>query len=265
MPTDSLQKSKILFQDTKGIFSFFWGYNRAFFSPSDIHFKGPDYDFTLFNIKAKDRPAPFSFDTYVNPKWMWVPQYNYRFGYFLTSKWNISLGMDHMKYVMVNNQEALISGTVSQKASLNYQGNYIGDSVLVTPEFLLFEHTNGFNLLDAGANFCQQVFNILGGKINFSLNAGGGVGALIPKTDVRVFGKGLDNRFHLAGYSFSAIAGSRLSFCKRFFISAETKGGYVNLPSVLIHNDSPERANHSLWFWEYYVVGGIYFRIGKKN
>ncbi|MCX6351785.1 MAG: hypothetical protein NTX03_07975, partial [Bacteroidetes bacterium] len=43
----------------KGTFYAAWGYNKDYFSNSTIHFKnaGSDnYDFTLENLKAKDRP-----------------------------------------------------------------------------------------------------------------------------------------------------------------------------------------------------------------
>lgn len=31
---------------------------------------------------------------------MTIPQYNLRFGYYLNEKYQITLGVDHMKYVM---------------------------------------------------------------------------------------------------------------------------------------------------------------------
>lgn len=248
---------------SKGNFFIYWGYNKEYFSKTDLRFSGPEYDFTLTGVTASDRPAPFSFDGYFNPRKMWVPQYNYRLGYFITDKLSLSLGMDHMKYVMNNGQMAGISGFVSQEASEKYQGTYQNDSILLTPDFLTFEHTNGFNLLGLDAECIQPLKGFLNGHMNISLVMGLGVGGMIPKTDVRVFGEGLDNRFHLAGYSVSAKIGSRVHFLKRFFISAEARPGYASLPSVLIRNEAPERASHNLWYLEYFVVGGLY--IGKKT
>ena len=85
-------------------FFFYWGYNRATFAKSDIHFSGPDYDFTLFDVVAKDRPTKFNFKTYFSPTSITIPQYDYRFGFFLTRHFAISIGMDHMKYVVTNDQ-----------------------------------------------------------------------------------------------------------------------------------------------------------------
>jgi len=59
----------------KGRFYFNWGYNRARFIKSTIHFSSPSYDFTLFDVIADDRPSPFSFDQYFNPVKATIPQY----------------------------------------------------------------------------------------------------------------------------------------------------------------------------------------------
>ncbi len=254
--------SQILFEHPKGSFTFYWGYNRDYFSKSDIHFSGPDYNFTLHNVVAKDRQSPFSYYNYVKQKW--VPQYNYRVGYFLTDKICLSLGLDHMKYVVKQNQSVTISGNIYSKASEKYRGSYNNDTVLLTPDFLRFEHTNGFNLVSFDAAFSQSLFWLAKRKINVSINGGLGIGALIPKSEVYVFDNGMDNRFHLAGYSVTAKFGPRINFLNWFFLSGELRGGYANLPSVLIKGDLPLKASHSLWFLEYYVVGGVYFRFSKK-
>lgn len=75
----------------KGSFYFAWGYNKDWFSKSDIHFesKGKDnYSFTILNVKAKDKPKlDHIFDTNVS-----IPQYIYRFGYYLgkIKRWELN-------------------------------------------------------------------------------------------------------------------------------------------------------------------------------
>jgi hypothetical protein len=64
----------------KGIFFFYWGYNRAAFSNSDIHFWGDGYDFKITNVMALDEPDPISKE-YIGPTTFTIPQYNYRVGY----------------------------------------------------------------------------------------------------------------------------------------------------------------------------------------
>ena len=62
-----------------------WGWNRAAFTSSDIHFWGSNHDSTLNGVQSADWPDEVSlasfFDTYVNPLNMTVPQTNLRVGY----------------------------------------------------------------------------------------------------------------------------------------------------------------------------------------
>ena len=102
----------------KGKFYIFWGGNREDFSKSDIRFKGKDYDFTLYDVDAHDKPKGFHID-YFNPARMTIPQTNFRIGYFLTDKYNISIGFDHMKYVMHNDRRVAYSGYYPFPGSYN--------------------------------------------------------------------------------------------------------------------------------------------------
>src|SRR5690606_40086143 len=51
----------------KGKIFFSWGGNREAFTKSDITFKGENYNFTLNDVKAHDRPKGWHID-YINPK-----------------------------------------------------------------------------------------------------------------------------------------------------------------------------------------------------
>jgi hypothetical protein len=97
-------------------FSLYWGYNRAQFSASSIHFTGADYDFILHDVLAKDKPEAFTLNNYFNPKNIWIPQYNYRVGWFFNDRWSFSLGLDHMKYVVVQGQQVALNGTIAPLA-----------------------------------------------------------------------------------------------------------------------------------------------------
>jgi len=107
----------------KGEFYFYWGWNRSLYGKSDINFKGTDYDFTFSDVKAKDRQTPFSFKKYLNPTHMTIPQYNFRIGYYIKDHYSISLGADHMKYVVTPNQRVSIHGNITQSGTI-YDGNY---------------------------------------------------------------------------------------------------------------------------------------------
>ena len=103
--------------ERKGQNYFYWGYNRGFYSRSDINFKGADYNFTLYDVKAKDRQSKLGADPYLHINQLTIPQYDYRLGYCFNDKYSLSIGFDHMKYVVNDFQTTHISGTISGQVS----------------------------------------------------------------------------------------------------------------------------------------------------
>ena len=250
----------------KGKFYFYWGYNRAFFTKSNIHFSGLDYDVIFYKLKAKDSPTPFSFKNYFAPTKITIPQYNFRLGYFYTNRLSVSFGMDHMKYVVEQGQQALISGVIADGATNKYAGSYLKDPVILTPDLLRFEHTDGLNFLSLDLEYLQPLLEIWKNKISLFYNFGIGGVWIAPRSNVRILGEGLDNDFHIAGYAFALKTGPRLELFKnRFFLSGEIKGAYVSLPSVLIKNAAPDKADHTFMLLEYYITGGVYFKLKNKR
>ena len=67
------QADQIPEETNKGKFFVFWGWNRSSFSTSDIQFKGQNYDFTLSDVKASDKPKPFGI-YYFKPTELTIPQ-----------------------------------------------------------------------------------------------------------------------------------------------------------------------------------------------
>src|SRR4026207_2041108 len=84
------QKKLVQPNHKKGTVYTFWGWNAAEYGKSDISFKGTDYDFTLYKVKAQDLPR----------RPLKEPQNNYGLGYFFKDNWAIIASFDHMKYVM---------------------------------------------------------------------------------------------------------------------------------------------------------------------
>ncbi|MCB9315396.1 MAG: hypothetical protein H6574_19155 [Lewinellaceae bacterium] len=252
------------FAHKKGAFYFYWGYNRSFFSKTNLHFTGPNYDFTVYDIKAADKPSKFGW-VYFNPGTFTVPQYVARLGYFITDKLAFSLGMDHMKYVVEPYQSTTISGVITPKASPTYSGTYLNEPIQLKPELLVFEHTNGFNLVSLDFEYLLPLRRTWPGKFSVHWNTGFGGIWIVTKTDVRVLGDGLDNDFHVAGFTFVGKTGPRIEFKNRVFLAGELKGGYASLPSVLIKNAEPEIGDHNLSFLEWNIAFGFNFGGRKKS
>lgn len=234
----------------------YWGYNRAQFTTSDIRFTGRNYDFILHQVVARDKPEPFTLGNYFKPKNVWIPQYNYRVGWFLNECWSFSVGLDHMKYVVVKDQSVFMSGTISPDRSARYALND-GKEVRITPDLLTYEHTDGLNLLAADADHYNRISR--GGKGNNALYFTQGlfIGPVIPRTDVRLFGEGINNKFHLAGYGTGAQLGLFALFADRVFLRANMRAGYIELPSVLTTGKAEDRAAQHFWFMEENVMLGV--------
>ena len=254
----------------RGSVFFYWGYNRSIFSKSNLHFAGPNYDFTLYDITASDRPTKPGL-VYLYPPTATVPQYNFRLGYFINDRLSVSGGLDHMKYVVHQNQEVRISGVITSDASTKYAGTYLNDTIALSPDFLQFEHSDGFNLVSLDFEYLLPISSFWKDRFSLLWNTGFGGIWIVTKTAVKVMGDGLDNDFHVAGYTMAAKTGPRLEYKNRWFLLAEVKGGYASLPSVHIKNAAPEIGDHNLSYLEFYMAVGVNLRFkrprkkGEKN
>ena len=243
----------------RGSWAISWGYNRSIFTKSNIHFEGEGFDFTLYDVKASDRPTPYSTRMYFGFKTFTIPQYNYSVEYFIKDRIGITIGMDHIKYVMNNNQTLNIVGNIDHAASTIHSGVYQDIPTFVGSDFIgNFEHSDGLNYLHSQINFYQPLW--ISDSLNFELSiyGGAGLGVYIPKTKVNLFGKTVDNRFHMAGFGFSAQGGVKFSFFTHFFIKSEIKVGSAFLHNVLC-TDANSQINHSFGWGQWITsLGGAF-------
>jgi hypothetical protein len=248
----------------KGKFYFYWGGNRDNYTKSDIRFTGKDYDFTLYDVTAHDKPKGWHVD-YINPARMTIPQTNFRMGYFLNDHYNVSLGVDHMKYVMYQDVAVTISGKYPNAGS--FGESLPNNQVLLTDKFLTFEHTDGLNYVNAEVCRVDDLSKTLGlsntDKVQINFTEGVGAGVLYPKTNTKLM-TDENNRhddFHISGYGVSAKAGLNFTFFKYFFIQTELKGGYINMPDIRTSFNPADRASQDFWFLEKVIAFGGVFRI----
>ena len=246
----------------KGKFYVYWGGNRENFSKSDIRFKGADYDFTLYDVEAHDKPKGWHLD-YINPARMTIPQTNLRIGYFINDHYNISIGVDHMKYVMYNDRRVQYSGAYPNAGS--YGENPVGNELTLTEDFLLFEHTDGLNYVNTEIARVDDISSLFGlpNTDMFQINTVGGlgVGLLYPKTNTTLLGKDRYDEFHIAGFGASAKVGLNFTFLKHFFIQTELKGGYINMNDIKTTKSRADSASQEFWFLQRIITVGGIFRI----
>ena len=246
----------------KGKFFFYWGGNRGYYSTSDIRFTGADYDFTLENASAHDRPKGYHID-YINPSKMTIPQTNFRLGYFFNDHYNISVGVDHMKYVMSQNKVVSYSGNYPNEGT--FGESLPGNEVLLTDKFLTFEHTDGLNYINSEITRVDDIskwFNLPNtDKFQINLSEGFGAGVILPKTNTKLFTKERYDEFHLSGFGISAKAGLTFTFYKHFFIQTELKTGYIEMNDIRTTYSTADKAQQNFWFLQSTIAFGGIFKI----
>ena len=211
----------------------FWGWNRGFYSNSTLKMKGDDYNLTLHNLSAHDKVTKpvFNYNDYFKLGRITIPQTNFRVGYFFKDNWALTLGVDHMKYVMDQNQVAKVEGTITREGE--FKGTYNGD-MAITDNFLTFEHTDGLNYINSEVERYVTVKNMPQNlQIGFMLGAGAGV--LFPKTNAKFLDYERNDRFHVSGFGLSAKAGFEFIFFKHLTLKGEAKQGYINMPNIILH------------------------------
>jgi hypothetical protein len=246
----------------KGKFFVSWGGNRESYTKSNVNFRGKDYNFTVENMVAHDKPKGWHVD-YINPVRMTIPQTNFRMGYFINDHYSIALGVDHMKYVMTQNQTANVTGSIN--ASTPFDGVYNSTPTVMTESFLMYEHTDGLNYINtefSRHDDISSVFKIRNtDKIQINLTEGVGVGLLYPKTNTTLLGKERHDDFHVSGYGTSLKAGLNVTFFKHFYIQGELKGGYINMQDIRTTQSTEDRASQDFFFFQRLIAFGGIFKI----
>jgi len=246
----------------KGKFFISWGGNRDSYSKSDITFRGKGYNFTLENVQAHDKPKGWHVD-YINPSRMTIPQTNFRMGYCVSNHYSVAIGVDHMKYVMAQNKAVNINSYYPNPGS--YDELLANNQVLLTEEFLKYEHTDGLNYINSEFSRHDDISSIfkIGNtdKIQVNLTEGVGFGLLYPKTNTTLLGKERHDDFHVSGFGTSLKAGLNVTFFKHFYIQGELKGGYINMQDIRTTQSTEDSASQDFFFFQRIIAVGGIFRI----
>jgi len=242
----------------------YWGYNRDKYTNSDINIRGKGFDFTIYDVAAHDKQAPFSASLYFGPTTLSIPQYNYRGGFFIKYNIHVSFGLDHMKYVMIPNQTVRMTGYIDSSLSQQYGGTYVNKPMVMNPGFLGLQHTNGLNCTTLDAAWLMPIFHTKDDIIHIGWNFGTGGVFMVTRTQVHFLGVYYPNYFHLSGVTWTGYTGPRIDLWKCFFFAAEVKGGYVYLPWAPFEGNDGSGVVHHFLFGEYYIVGGLSFPVDKS-
>ena len=205
-----------------------WGWNWDAYSESDIHFTGADHDFTLIGVKAKDKQDKLALNTLVN-KWLnpaniTLPQTNLRVAYQWDERTALALNLDHMKYVVRDDQTVGASG---HYGSTTYAA---GAQQYLDPSFMHYEHTDGLNVVTVEYEKQYPLSQWENARAFWLV----GAGVVVPKSNVTMtmLGRTRNDKFRLAGYALDVGAGLEKDFAKRYFVRTTMKLGHISLPNV---------------------------------
>lgn len=246
----------------KGNIYLMFGYTRCAYSKSDIHFvdhsntyypatgKYHDYDFTIYDAKANDRP---DFDKIKDVINITIPQFVFRVGYYFNNKkdFGIELNYDHAKYVVNDYQTVRVKGT--------FNGNYVDKDTIMDPtNFLHFEHTDGANFWML--NFLKR-WKLYEPSKNFNVGfvVKPGAGIVYPRTDVTMMGTRLNNKWHPAGWIAGLESGIRVEFLKHGVFEFMGKGSYADYRNVLVLGKGNGKANHHFFTGQLTMTLGASF------
>lgn len=256
------------FGTQKNAMYLYWGYNRAIFSKSDINFYGPDYDFTLINAAAHDRPCD-DLKTYMNVSTVSVPQFNVRLGWYYKHRWDISVGYDHMKYVMDDWQTLYINGDINGTTNSQLSGSYTNGNgaIPIRPQDLHYENTNGLNYISLQLNNTAPIYKTNNKVFAIQRRLGAGFGPVITQTDFVWDGEnyGPINTLKLGGYGLSVNGGVRFDFINRFFLMSNWSGGFIHLPKNNTVEFQEHYAKQKFVYGQWELVAGVLWYLRTKN
>jgi len=247
-------------------FYYYWGYNRGVYGRSTIHYHGPGYDFTVYDVVAKDMPEPVS-EVYIDPKKITIPQFNFRLGYHWKNNIYFSAGWDHMKYQSVDDQVVVMDGYVDKSASEKFAGVYDHEDVIMDHQtFLRMEHSDGFNLVKINVEKHFDVFSKARDRIKMTAMTGTGPIFPLTWTNAILFGKRNDDRPHFSGLGISVFGGARLTFWNRVFFQYNLDVGYVNAWDITTRpKGQPDRASQKIKYFQKMGVVGFTFNLKRYH
>ena len=265
LASDAAAQQELAIPDAKQRFYATWGYNRAYYNRSDIHFQGEGFDFTLKQVVATDVPEEWDAKVYLNPVMFTVPQFNFRLGYFLNDKVTISGGWDHMKYKLLGNQVVRIDGFIDPQVFEEDAGKYNDELFQVTPGFMAYEHSDGFNFVRIGLERREEFWHSNNEQFSASVIPGISAGFMFPWTDFTFMGSRYRNWVHLSGWGVSGTLAARFEWRDLLFIQGQAQFGYSHMGDILLQNEASSRADQSIVFFERSLSLGAYIPIGKKQ
>jgi len=241
-------------KERKGEFYFSWGYNKEWYTRSNVSVVQPalgnDYKFT--NIKGHDHPG---WDEGIFNKAISIPQYNYRLGFIFNKQkgWGFEINFDHTKFIFAD-QNAHISGKLN--------GRQVDTAVAFNPGNGFFYYlNNGANFLLFNITKGQHLLATKNGNVKLDFFGKAGIGPVIPHVENEFFGVKNDPHFQLGGWNIGAEAALRGTFYKSVYLEFANKFDYARYSGLKIYQGT---AHQAFGTYEMILSLGVDLPMGKR-
>ena len=154
-----------------------WGYNKDFWSNSDIHIVQPglNNNFTVNDTAATDWPG---WNHGIFNKNFMTPQYNIRIGHFINAAhtWGVEISFDHAKY----------------NTTLYQNGQPVNENKVLTPQYFYYVLHNGANLLMLNMVRRKPMFDMPRAMLQLVAVGKFGIGVMLPHPENTIMGNTVD-------------------------------------------------------------------------
>lgn len=209
----------------KGKLYLSWGYNKEWYSKSDIKVIQPELGnhFIFTEVQGKDKPG---WNTGIFNKPLTIPQYNYRLGYFLTNHWLFELNFDHTKFI-VPNQKLHLKGLIN---------NFKVDTFLDrNDQVLAYQLNNGANFFLFNIGYRCNVSRLSNKYFNNSILLKGGAGFLYPHVQNTILGNENVPDFQYGGLDVGIEGVWRTTLYKNIYMEYALKALYADYNQLKIY------------------------------
>ena len=255
---NSLTKTK-----TKRSLFIYFRYKGCLYTKSDIHISDKqNYNFTLYKVKASNFPIRKAQDIF-----SFNSPYNFRIGYNINDRYAVSIGIDHMKYKTILNQDVHINGYIKNKASATYAANYNDSTIRLGWDFFYMEHSDGLNYISVEGDYTFYKLKLFKDFLSIDFTAGLGFGVMLPRTENYLFQQGANHPYHLSGFGMDIHLYPKIYISRFFFLQPSTKFGFIDMPDVYVdtHLDTKEKLSQHFFFFQWNLVVGANLPLSKQE
>lgn len=227
-------------------FYFSWGYNHEWYAKNNINISQPSLqnNYSFLNVKGIDKPG---WNEGIFKQDLTIPQYNYRLGYNINTKWSGELNFDHTKY-QVSEQILHVSGV--------YQGRAIDSTFNRTNSNLTYQLNNGANFFLFNAVRKFDVLHTTSSKINIKFLAKGGIGFMYPHVENTIMGQNNKPHFQFGGFDAGLEACVQVNLFRIFYIEYSNKVIYAMYRNLRIYDGT---ASQNLACYQMILSLGVRF------